>query len=232
MPDCNHAPKIARSPAVKNLSAVARARRDAFWDRRESTRAARDWTNYTDGGHWMGSGKDPSLLSKQELSARSTNALHLSWPTNGYLQKSRKQTSEINFKMSVMAGIISAIGTRGARLGKSIGVSIGTNWLLDQAGGIRVRRGWPYALEFGWPSAITSRPSCREPIVNLSFDRHETLRDKNGTAQYFKTYSHKEDRASEWSPDMLWTFVSAVTGTTDGKTRIVCPDGGVLVHSD
>lgn len=226
VPDCSHAPKITRSPAVKNPCAITRAQWDAFWDRRKSTRAARDCTSYTDGGQWMGSGKDPSLLGKQELPATSTNALHLSWPTNGCVQKFREQTSEINFKMSVMVGIVSAIGTRGARLGTSIGV--GTNWLLDQVGGIRVRRGWSYTLEVGWSFTIASRPSRRESDI----DRNQTLRDENGKAKYFKTYSHKEDRASEWLSDRLWTFVSAVAGTTNAKSHIVCPDASVLVHSD
>ncbi|GFE50918.1 hypothetical protein So717_26710 [Roseobacter cerasinus] len=232
MQDCNHTPKITRSPAVANPCAITRSQWDAFWARRERTSPARDWTNYTDGGHWMGSGKDPSHLGKQELSTSSKAALHLSWPTNGCVQKFREQTSEINFKVSVMAGILAGLATRNAGLGTSIGTGVGTSWLLDQAGGLRVHRGWSYALEVEWSFTIASRPSWREPDIDLSLNRKETLRDETGKAQYFKTHTHKEDRASEWPPDMLWTFVSGVTGTTDGATRIVCPDASVLVHSD
>lgn len=232
MSECDHRPKITQIDGVANPNAITRAQWDAFWERRESTKAARDFTNYTDGGHWMGSGKDPNRLGKQELCASSVHRLKLSWPENGCVEKFRKQTAEMNERMGYVAAVAAAIATRGRGLKESLGAGVGTNWLLSNMGGIQVHRGWSYLLEVEWTFKIASYPSWRNADIDLAMRRTEILRNEEGKAEDMKTFLHSDDRVKEWPKEIIWKFVSSVSGTTDGETRIVCPNAGAFFRSD
>ncbi|MEM7497547.1 MAG: hypothetical protein AAF371_06100 [Pseudomonadota bacterium] len=215
--------RIVRLPAGKAADTITRERWNEF---KRNRRQAGNRGNWSDGGHWIGSGPEPNAFDS--LEASSAHTLALSWPTDDCVEKFRNQSKEIAERLGYGVAIIAAIATRGRSWGAGLGAGLAGSWLLARSGGIRVHRGWRYEIVSTVAVAVHAHPWSRH-LDGMTITKTETLRDHENCLVDRKESSGFRE-FSGLSDQMLFDLFQSISGTgVGGRTDISCPDASVLI---
>ena len=214
--------RVVRIPSGTGGTEITRRR----WDEFKKNRRLAGSGNWTDGGHWMGSGPEPNAFDSIEV--ESAHTLVLTWPTDDCVQKFREQSAEIAKRLGYGVAILAAVATRGKSWGTGLGAGLAGSWLLNQSGGIRVHRGWRYEVVGKVSLAIHAHPWSRSKD-GMTVTRTEFLRDHTGKLVDRKEISDFRDFYG-FSDQALFEFFNAIGGAgNDGRTEISCPNASVLI---
>jgi hypothetical protein len=213
-------PTITRTPGRQTAAPINRQRWEQFLANR---RAAHNRGNWTDGGHWMGSGREPNAFDT--IRAHNRGALVLTWPTDECVQKFRDQSTQIAQRLGYGIAILAALLTRGRSWGTGLTAGLAGSWLLNQAGGIQVHRGWTYRSDNSVEILLSAHPWGRN---EMTVTRVETLVNHERRQQ---SHSRHSDRRSldGYPDDMIFALVSGLGNIEGAETIISCPDANVIL---
>lgn len=161
--------------------------------------------NWTDGGHWIGTGPEPSCFRRASVS--STMTVVLKFPTDAAAFKwNTEHEKRIRYSGYVVgAGITFALGLATSGWGWGAAGAIDTiadvfqGEVLARFPYPKVARGWSYTLVFthtyNQPAAVSGRYAT---FLQL---RTGTVRDQNGKTQW--TCSGKSEYTTDSFPDSV-----------------------------
>ena len=180
--------------------------------------------NWSDGGHWIGSGREPNAFDTLSVSSEST--LILEWPTNDCVQKYRQQSRQIAERLGYGSAILAAVLTRGRSWGAGLTAGLAASFLLNQAGGLRIHRGWSYRSDSGIEVRLAAHPWGRNEMV---FTLEQKMFDENG-----RVVDQRQSRHPAMDPwglreDQLFALLESVSRRTGSSITISCPDASVII---
>lgn len=217
-----HGPQVTRTRGRQTAPAITPQRWAEFIRNKSQARNRGNWTIE---GDWIGGGREPNAFDK--LSAYQRSALVLQWPTDECVSKYRRQSQQISQRLGYGWGAVTGIITSGLGAGmmSSLGVGFGSSWLLNQAGGLEIHRGWSYRSDNSVEIKLNAYPTSKNEMI---FSRSETLTDHMGVRKMHRSNSQSED-LTNISDEVVWRILSSLGNTEGAVTTISCPDATVLL---
>ena len=213
-------PKVVRSKGKPRAGLSKREWASFLVNRRK----AHDRGNWSDGGHWIGSGRKPDAWDAIEVS--SSGVLMLEWPSDDCVHKYRTQRSKMRERLSYMVGALVGAATAKGSMLVGLGAGFGSSWLLNQIPAQRIHRGWRYICVTSLKVKVSAHPWGRN---RLSWTRTEYIFDhKNKLHKKRETSGGRKIEDSLIRHSSFYPFLRSVSTQAPTRVRIICPDASVL----
>lgn len=195
----------------------------AEWQRwLRNRQLAQDRGNWSDGGNWIGMGPEPNAFD--QLTAHSSSILTMEFPSNECVQKFRDQSATISQRLGYGYGVLFGFLLRNHWV-MGIAAGLASSFLLNNAGGIQVHRGFTFRMETSLDITLNAHPWGRKEMVART---RQTLFNENNQQVQTSENSNTTD-LRDYNDDTLWQMLQAVGNRRGATTTIRCPDASILI---
>ncbi len=237
-------------PVLRSAAPLFR-RNGSLWERPERTdrwedarSKCRNQLYWSDGGHWIGPGREPDCFQRRARSSSATIVMH--WPTDDCVEKFRQQQQQSLDRLSMAVAVLfgwkemaASAGQQLSRIllpggqgrerrrgptGARTGAGIAAAWLLNRAPRLRVHRGWSLEVELELDYRESVHPWGQS---RLSTRVVRTLYDQDGDVVAHVSEPTARDLTYVSEQQRDWLFDSIGAGHT--SVEVECPDLSLLL---